>query len=39
MANLAIRLGLSDEHERAEEERRREAFAREGRWPDDERPA
>jgi hypothetical protein len=39
MANLAIRVGLSDERERAAEERRREAFAREGRWPDDDDPA
>lgn len=35
LANLFLRLGLSSEHDREQEEASREYFARYGRWPDD----
>ena len=35
LANLFLRLGLSSERDREDEEAGREFFARHGRWPDD----
>jgi hypothetical protein len=38
LINLLFRLGARGDHERDEEERRREYFDAHGRWPDEEPP-